>query len=373
MSVAPATHHLATSDGRVARRQLAIKAQHFAPKGDRLRSCGNPLGQRIRLIRGTESGAAGFGGILLCGRGLHCPVCAAKVGAHRSAEIAEAVRIWQDAGNSLTFNTLTMRHNAGHSLRDLRKAVSYAWKSTVSGRWKAVREQHQIDGYIRVFEVTHGVNGWHVHVHFLMFHQGQTADTHGRAVADWMFTRWANALRRKGFDALRSHGVDSKVVTGPSDQALGQYLGKLASAATNVAMELGSSATKLGHLGSRSPWQILRDAVSGDAVSQRLWVEWLDSTKGWKTIFWQRGFRDQLGLLAELTDEQIVAEDHDAEVIAQIDRDGYRELLDDPPLLAWVFAAIDAGAGIGDLAQILAGTGINLYAPAPPPPPSQSN
>lgn len=287
---------------------------------------------RVTLVRGERGG--GFGQVARCGRGLLCPDCAPVVGAHRAEEIQKAVDWGQSHGCSLSFITLTMRHSAGMAFADLRAAVSDAWRWCINGRrWKRDREEAQVIGYIRAFEATHGRHGWHVHCHVLMLHAGvATADTKGRLLAESMFDRWERGLNGRGYTAIRdSGGLDHRVVAAGS-APLGKYLAKVATGA-NAALELGSTTTKVGRgPSSRTPWEVLRDAlgeVEAGVVggrSARLWGEWIAGTRYWKTVHWSRGLRDLVGAV-DLTDEEIVEQEHGHEVVGLIDRDGYRWLL----------------------------------------------
>jgi hypothetical protein len=227
-------------------------------------------------------------------------------------------------------------------------------------------------GYIRSFEATHGAHGWHVHVHVLLIHKGeQTAGRSGRLLAEQMFDRWERGLNRKGHTAIRdSGGLDHRVVQ-TVDAPMGRYLAKIATGAT-AAFEVGSTAAKVGRsAGSRSPWEILRDALVElehdvkDGASQRLWREWTVGTKYWKTIHWSLGLRDLVGA-QDLSDEEIVDQVEDHEVVAVISGDAYRELIrrrNRADLLV-VFELLDAGGDVDDLARALP-----LVRFHPPPPP----
>jgi hypothetical protein len=295
------------------------------------------------------------------------------VGRHRADEIQQAISWAQMKKCSVSFVTLTMRHHQGVPFTELRETVSSAWRWAINGnRWKRDREAARVLGYVRSFEATHGAHGWHVHVHVLLIHDGeQTAGTSGRLLAESMFDRWERGLNRKGYTAIRdSGGLDHRVVQ-TVDAPMGKYLAKIATGAT-AAFEVGSTATKVGRsAGSRSPWEILRDALVElehdikDGASQRLWREWTKGTKYWKTIHWSQGLRDLVGA-QDLSDEEIVDQVEDHEVVAVISGDAYRELIRRRNRcdLLIVLELLDAGGSVDDLATALPWVQFH-----PPPPP----
>lgn len=315
---------------RVDRIHIRDRAKILAPRIEkRLRGCGAPIAGQVTLVRGQ--GGGGFGQLARCGRGLLCPSCAPVVGAHRAGEIQQGVDWAQQSGHSISFITLTMRHRAGIPFASLRDTVSSAWRWAINGpSWKKDRESAQVLGYIRSFEATHGRHGWHVHVHVLMIHKGgDTAALAGRDLAESMFERWERGLNRLGHTAIRdSGGLDHRVIV-TGDAPLGAYLAKISTGA-NAALELGSTVGKAGRgPGSRTPWEILRDALVEvehgvkDGASQRLWREWTVGTKYWKTIHWSRDLRNLVGA-QELSDDEIVEQVQEHQVVGVISREDYR-------------------------------------------------
>jgi hypothetical protein len=315
---------------RVERIHIRDRAKILAPSTEkRLRGCGAPIAGQVTLVRGVSG--AGFGQLARCGRGLLCPSCAPVVGAHRASEIQTAIDWAQSRDCSLSFVTLTMRHRAGLPFAALRDTVSESWRWAINGRsWKKDRAAARVVGYIRAFEATHGRHGWHVHVHVILIHEGgDTAERQGRALAESMFERWERGLNRLGHTAIRdSGGLDHRVIV-TGDAPLGAYLAKIATGA-NAALELGSTSTKVGRgPGSRTPWEILRDALTEvehdvkNGASQRLWREWTDGTKYWKTIHWSKDLRNIVGA-QELSDDEIVEQVQEHVIVGTISRDDYR-------------------------------------------------
>lgn len=299
----------------------------------RLAYCGrfpaNEVGVVVKATGTVADGSrrAGLGGVQSCGSVWACPVCSEKIQAERQGEVSEALRRWrEDHDGSVTFLTLTMRHNAGHSLAALWAALSHAWARTTSsaGRhWQDDKHDYRIEHYLRVVEVTHGKNGWHVHVHCLLLHGNTLTDLELAGLQARLYGRWEKALGSRGFQTSREHGIDLRRV-GDGD-ALGDYFTKTTYA--GAAYEVTGSASKKAGKG-RTPFQILAEIVSPAQTSdtsenERLWREWEKVSKGRRQLVWSRGLRDLVGLNDELTDEEIVQADVGGDVLEYLYEEWY--------------------------------------------------
>jgi hypothetical protein len=279
-------------------------------------------------------------------------VCNAKIMARRALEIGAAVATWQAAGGSVAFVTLTMRHRRGQPLSALWGALSYAWgRVTAGSSWKRDVAAHGVDGWLRVVEVTHGSNGWHVHVHSLLFLSpaaplgGYDLDGLHRS----MFGRWSAALRARGLARPLIVGQDARLIDGAADADLARYFTKAVHGGHRVGLELTASQTKHARTvhGTRPVWGLLDDVLDlGDADSLDLWHEWERGSKGRRQITWAQGLRQRLGLLAdEQTDEQIAAEElgtSDDELVL-IDAAGWAQLVAVPALIPQLLDAAESG------------------------------
>lgn len=318
------TTDVARRRGRRSGRLLARAGLWDVSTRKRIRECGHrgvlPAGSvRIRATGVGDARRAGFSGLVTCGSVWACPVCSERILAGRADELAQGFEGWTRAGGSIAFVTLTMRHDKGQSLRLLWDALSYAWGKVTSGKgWGALRARYGVAGYARVVEVTHGANGWHVHVHAALFIQpesGSTAADLGMLGAE-MFHPWAAALSRKGLRTplAGSGGLDvRKMMPGTGDN-LGAYFAKsswdYADAARSAAIEVARGDVKAGRLGNRTPFVILGDFLdTGDAADLALWHQWEDSSAGRRQLTWSQGMRDRLSLAAERTDDELAAEE----------------------------------------------------------------
>ena len=319
----------------------------------RVQSCGRFSSEEdgsvgIKVTPGQSgSNVAGFQGVTTCGSVWACPVCSAKVAAHRANELAQAVEWYTSQGQSVYMITLTMRHNQGQSLKDCWSALSYGWRGVNEGKqWVADKEMWGVDGWNRVTEVTHGPNGWHVHAHVVMFFNREVSTQTVQFVGQRMYQRWEKALRRKGFDAVEERGLNIR----KADEAVADYLAKTTYAedpklqaaseayaeankasAKKLAGEAALGVFKEARRGNRTPFKILHSIIAGQQIGadttedERLWREWERSSKGRKQMQWSRfegpdglRLRERVGLEADDKDsEEITEEDQlKGEVVA---------------------------------------------------------
>ncbi|PRW75701.1 protein rep, partial [Pseudomonas fluorescens] len=69
--------------------------------------------------------------------------------------------------------TLTVPHGLGDDLSGLLEQIHKAWRSTSTSRaGKKLRKLLGVRGTIRALEVTPGSNGFHPHLHVLLFLHG---------------------------------------------------------------------------------------------------------------------------------------------------------------------------------------------------------
>jgi Replication protein len=315
----------------------------------RLCKCGRTMhGDYVGVRNNGE--VTGLSGLTTCGSVWICPVCNAKVMARRTLEIGSAVALAQLAGYKIAFLTLTMRHNSGQSLAELWDALSYAWGVVTAGKpWLKTKKRFGVLGFLRAVEVTVSyLNGWHVHIHCLVVLDANNPDVVGLQAA--MFDRWKAALVRKGLDAPTMAGQDARLLDGPADFALSQYLTKAQDQGRvterNIGLELTSSQSKhvRSDFGTRTPWVLLDEWFGdGDADSAELWFEFEKSSKGRRQLTWSRGLRELLGIVTEKSDEEIAAEEIGTadDDLLRITKDGWRQVVRNATLIPQILNITD--------------------------------
>lgn len=270
----------------------------------------------VEVWKSREHRRAHYKGLMICGSVWVCPVCAAKVSEGRRTEMLEAVQTWRDRGGRVLLLTQTVPHHAGQGLKEVlegfQRARSYERRHW---RWRKVKEALGIAGSVRALEVTWGGNGWHVHVHELLFVQG---DAPHLAVMEFdCLASWQGACEAVGVDTPNGHGVRLHD---------GTYAAEYASK-WGIADEVTKAHVKRGRGEHLGPWDLLRrvyETVSlgkGDSIAARAFKEYADTFKGRRQLVWSRGLRALLGLVKESSDEELAeGGDDDALLLGSLSR-----------------------------------------------------
>lgn len=139
--------------------------------------------------------------------------------------------------------------------------------------------RENVSASARATDVTYGRNGWHAHLHVLLRTEGFDDDARAE-----LLSRWQDAVRLAlGADAVpdESHAIrwSTPIDACRADEAeRARYLVKLGS-------ELVGGETKdRTKRKSRTPWQLLADAIAGDVESRRLWSEYYVGMKGARAV-----------------------------------------------------------------------------------------
>jgi hypothetical protein len=287
-----------------------------------------------------------------------CPVCSATILVGRALEIGAVLAQAVAEGHVLGFVTLTMRHRRHEALKGLWDAAGVAWARATTGReWRAVQgDDGTVVGWVRVWEVTDGRNGWHVHVHFvLVLAQGSTAADLD-VVAGGMFARWSAGLVAAGQEAPRLVGQDWHLATGGAASGdLADYLFKVAGQAhgqdRGAALGLELTHTHSGRaradLATKPVWSILDRLVrTGESEALHRWHEWEAGSKGRRQVGWSKGLRDRFApTLVEVSDDQLVEREMGSaeDDVVALTRAGWDRLVAMPYLLSMMLDAVEEG------------------------------
>ncbi len=310
---------------------------------------------------------AGFGNLQHCGSVHSCPVCSATILVGRALEIGAVLAQAVEEGHELGFVTFTMRHRLHEPLAGLWDAAGVAWRRCISGKyWVAAQgDDGAVVGWVRVWEVTDGQNGWHVHVHFvLVLAPGSTVEDLDE-VASGMFRRWSAGLVAAGREAPTLVGQKWKLAKGEAASSqLADYLFKVAGQAQGqdrgAALGLELTHTHSGRaradLATKPVWSILERLVrTGEADAMQRWHEWEAGSKGRRQVGWSKGLRDRFApTLVEVSDDELVEREMgsaDDDVVA-LSRAGWDRLVSMPYLLPMMLDAVENG-GLDELRQRL--------------------
>ena len=262
---------------------------------------------RVPTLRVGKDGGAFYAGVRACGSVWACPYCAAKVGSKRAAELRLALESAEASGLRVALVTFTVRHCRGDGLSSLLDRFSSAMRRWRSGRaWQHLAGQMGYVGSVRNLEVTWGEEtGWHPHAHGLLFFSGTVPVAELKA-------RWVSVCESVGLEATHERGLD---VTMANADVHG-YLTKVGVPSWSASEELALSHYKRGRE-RLTPFDLVRSfRDTGDVLLRRLWREYLEAFKGRRQLYWSRGLRNRLGLVADVGDEGLANEVEDtAEIV----------------------------------------------------------
>lgn len=276
--------------------------------------------QALQVHRSIEHGKAFYSGLIVCASVWACPVCAAKISERRRAELVTAVALAKSMGVHVKLLTLTVPHGLGDDLPTLLVQIRNAWRRTTTGRaGKDFRKLLGIKGTIRALEVTHGQNGFHPHLHVLLFLEQDATN----GCVQGLFTPiWQDACTKAGLPRPSdAHGC--RVDDGSKAAAYASKWG--------LESEMTKSHTKQGRNGSRTPWDFLRaflERSEGWEQSAHLFRTYAAAFKGQRQLYWSNGLRALLALGEEATDEEVAAVQEDnAHMLAELTDDQWRAIL----------------------------------------------
>ncbi|MBV6633037.1 MAG: protein rep [Alphaproteobacteria bacterium] len=285
---------------KIRRHQLRRTSASLLP-GERVKKCGQqPVGTTVTL-HATHTGHH-FAGVETCGSVWHCPVCAAKITEGRREEIDAVLESHRKAGGAVYMMTLTIPHHRMQTCEELRHVVRDVWRFVKQGSpWKRAKAKFGYLGDVRAMEVTHGHDGWHPHLHILVFMHPDATEDDAEQLGFYFFDRWARSVERKGYGQCSADAFTFDRVT--EDSGAAEYVGKW-----GASLELTKAHTKLAGNGGRTPWQILDDCHRhGSKRDKALFREYAHAFKGARQLTWGGDIRHRYDNSPEATDEELAA------------------------------------------------------------------
>ncbi len=261
-----------------------------------------PYEQAIRIL--TGEGAACYRGLQTCGSVWSCAVCASRITEERRQELATVVAVAGERGLVPYLATFTVRHERADDLGATLGGLLAARSRMRTGRVGVqLRERWGLAGSVRALEVTHGGNGWHPHLHELLFLRGECDPV--ELEAD-LLRRWSVAVASAGLRDVNAHGCRVQF----ADMAVGEYVAKYGRERTwGPEHELAKSGGKTGRVGGRTPMDLLSAyGFDHDEQAGSLWQHYARTFRGRRQLVWSRGLRAELGLTDERGDEEIAAD-----------------------------------------------------------------
>ena len=262
-----------------------------------------PTAQRVEIHKSKQGKAAHYRNLLVCSRIWHCPICASKISEERRKELSSAVAGWM---GSVILVTFTMSHSNAEPLKSVLNSLLTAHRDLKSGNWfKEMSDYFGWNGSVKALEITHGKNGWHPHIHELIFLTNKPNEDTLKRLEIAITGRWRHCLKKISKFASVERGVTLKT----GDNAVGDYVSKFGDTKIKqdwtLSHEMTKQIVKRGKNDGQSPMQLLYDYMLGDKMSGKLWQEYAIVCKGKHQLVWSRGMRDILKIGSEQTDEEI--------------------------------------------------------------------
>jgi hypothetical protein len=278
------------------------------------------------LYRRDDGAGARLTGVVRCGSVWDCPVCCALVAEQRRRELELALRNHVAGGGLAYLLTVTFPHYLDDDLAELMPRFARAlasWKN--SKTYKRIAAGAGRIGSVRSLEVTHGDNGWHPHVHELMFTGAEgfgdlVPDEKGRLSSpaiDALRSAWISAVIKAGLaskDQLQWLLLYSLDVRGGEYAA--EYIAKFGhDEHWGMSSELTKQHAKIGarrladFAGHVTPFQLLEWAAAGDPLAWRLFEEYSRVFRGKRMLTWSPYLRRKLAIGPEQSDTELAASD----------------------------------------------------------------
>jgi hypothetical protein len=352
MSVA--NSHLVVITKFVAARENNPRAALFALKataaellpGNRIGICYHhrlPDVETVNLWYTPEGKKAYYRGLMKCGQGWLCPVCAQKLSEIRRKALRTAIDNTRETYLPIMV-TYTVQHHKGQPLSELLQGMNSAYRRMRMQRlWRMLKEEYLIVGETRAIEITHNENGWHPHFHVVVWMDLSILDAiraeDGSFDLPWLaasmaehFTPiWIESLAKFGLSANKGPGL--KVST--TDDLLNDYITKggvvlpADDKKWSMAEEMTKGAQKKAHRDGKTAWDLLLEYFAGMAESGALFQEYAVATKGKSALQFTPGLKDKLGLILD-EESELIAEEiaRDEILLAQIDITLWRKIVE---------------------------------------------
>ena len=292
---------------RVKRFLLQDQACELLPS-ERVNNC---LKKRISKDKGVIvkynpiTRQACYGNLQLCGSVWNCAICAAKISEKRRSELKKGIAQHRKNGGYVYLLTLTNSHHHGDNLALLmsgqKKALKYLWSDRKSK--EHFSELGKV-GHITANEVTHGKNGWHPHMHILMFFD-EAVDI--KELQTFIAKYWQHCCKKaKLKEPSLEHGCD--ITDG---KFADRYVSKW-----GLEEEMTKGHIKKGREGGNTPFDLLRLSEGGCERSGRLFKEYAAAYKGKRQLSWSSGLKKLL-LVEEITDQQAAESEDEGSIEEQ--------------------------------------------------------
>ena len=233
-----------------------------------------------------------------------CPICASKITERRRVELQLGIEKWQ---GKILLLTLTLQHSCNDTLKDTVTALLKGYsKDLTSGKfWDSLKGDFNIKGTIRTLEVTWGLNGFHPHLHVLLFLDCNEYDFN--ELHDRLYEKWEKSLHKLGrYTNKKAFNLQQ------STKTIADYVTKWGSdydieSQWTIAHEMTKNPVKVAKNGGLTPFSLLESSMLGNELHGLLFQEYFKYFKGKQQLRYSRDLKELLGLV-DKTDEEICNE-----------------------------------------------------------------
>lgn len=291
------TNYVSQSERRTQRLRLKEHAGELLPNA-RVAWCMHKIqhDKNNVILCGSESQhKAHLRNVAMCSSVWTCPACSSRITERRREELKRAL---ENKRFMPVLVTLTFQHSRDDELAALINTLRDAFRKLKSGRaWMEMREKYSIRAYVTSLEITFGLeNGWHPHLHMLMFLEMSRDDFKHDDFKNELMKRYSALLEKHGAYASENYGID--VRSGNAGAA--EYVSKW-----SLELEMTKAPVKLGRGEHFTPFQLLAMSRDGNEYAGMLFRDYAKAMAGRRQLTWSQHAREILELGEELTDEEI--------------------------------------------------------------------
>ena len=277
----------------------------------------------VEVYKAIQFNNAAYGNLQTCKSVWVCPICASKITERRRVELAQGVKNWQ---GRILLLTLTLQHKSNESLELIVTSLlnGYSKIFTTGKKWTKIMRDFGIVGTIRTLEVTYGDNGFHPHLHILLFSECNQIDY--KALHKRLYDKWEHSLQSIGrYTNQKAFNLQF------SNEAITDYITKWGNIDSNnnwdISHEMTKQPVKVAKNNGYTPFALLESSMFGNELHGKLFQEYAKYFKGKQQLLYSSGLKELLGLLNK-TDEEICNEKiEQAYLFMVLSREQWKQIL----------------------------------------------
>lgn len=267
-----------------------------------------PNKQHVEIHRNDENKTAHYKNLLTCARVWFCPICSARISEGRAQELTNFCAHWNAERGSMALITYTLSHSKKEPLSKTLDTLLEAYRKFKSGRkFQSIKEATFWYGSVRTLEITYTANGWHPHIHELVFFELDRPQTKREQIPE-MKTHWQNVAKRAGGTASKKNGLDFATANTKIYDYITKYGHRPTTDSWSIDREVTKAVAKRASGKGRTPWQLLADYAEGDQQAGKLFQEYAITLKGRNQLVWSRNLKQEYTELEKITDEELTTE-----------------------------------------------------------------